>query len=161
MRSRGNEFLPKAKTRRASVSVVQFIDFAPEGWDKREASWKTCLFFVSLRSRGNEFLPKAKTRRASASVVQFIDFASEGWGKREASWKTCLFFCLYAKSGKWIFAEGKNPQGKRKRSSIHRLRQRVEIKKLERKFGLFSFSICEVGGKNFCRRQKPEGQALA
>ena len=28
MRSRGNEFLPKAKTRRASVSVVQSFDFA-------------------------------------------------------------------------------------------------------------------------------------
>ena len=68
MRSRGNEFLPKAKTRRASVSVVQFIDFA------RGLIKKARAFFL-LRSRGNEFLPKAKTRRASASVVQSFDFA--------------------------------------------------------------------------------------
>ena len=72
MRSRGNEFLPKAKTRRASASVVQFIDFA-RGLIKK-ARTKVRAFFL-LRSRGNEFLPKAKTRRASVSVVQFIDFA--------------------------------------------------------------------------------------
>ena len=60
--------------------------------------------------------------------------------------------------GERIFAEGKNPQGKRKRSSIHRLRQRVEIKKLERKFGLFSFSRCEVGERIFAEGKNPKGK---
>ena len=75
MRSRGNEFLPKAKTRRASASVVQFIDFA-SGLIKKARTKVRAFFIFYLRSRGNEFLPKAKTRRASVSVVQFIDFAS-------------------------------------------------------------------------------------
>ena len=67
-----------------------------------------------MRSRGKEFLPKAKTRRASVSVVQFIDFA-RGLRKKRGKLKDLPLF----------------------------------------------LSLCEVGEMNFCRRQKPAGQAQA